>query len=77
MKKQNSFVSVLRLRFRRRRAVSAFREKRGFFLGILFCFSRLPQVCRESLFAFIQTRFLRDVASRALITPRRLPRART
>lgn len=71
MKKQNSF----RTAFSSSSRGFSVSEKRGFFLGILFRFSRLPQVCRD--FAFIQTRFLRDVASRALITPRRLPRART
>lgn len=41
MKKQNSFVyriDRLRRRFRRRRAVSAFREKRGFFFGNIILF---------------------------------------
>jgi hypothetical protein len=50
--------------------------KRGFFGNILF-FETAAGVPLSRYSPLSKLAFLRDVASRALITPRRLPRART
>ena len=77
MKKQNSFVYRIETAFSSSSRGFGVSGETWFFFWEYYSVFRDCRRCAANNVAFIQTRFLRDVASRPLITPRRLPRART